>query len=85
MTSMHINTAAGMRDLIALAREIEALDGLPRKLALRTAIGMLEDLLIDVEADLRYVPAGMKEEVWTSWTLPPVVFDVTSPLLTVGL
>jgi len=84
MTTMHINTVSGVRDLIDLAREIEAVEHQPRRLALRLAISRLEDYLIDVESDQRYVPVGMTSQPWTSWTLPPIVFDVTSPLLTVG-
>jgi hypothetical protein len=84
MHTMIISTAAGMRDLIALAREIEALEGTPRRLALRLAHTQLEDLLIDVEADVRYCPAGEHEAAWVSLSVGPLLWDGTSPLLAVG-
>lgn len=72
MAHVHtINTAQGMHDLIALAREIEMLEHQPRRLALRLAISQIEDLLIDVEADVRYVPVGWHVPTHVCWSVPP--------------
>jgi len=71
MTMMTVNTTAGMRDLIALAREIETTEQMPRRLDLRLALHTLEDLLIDVAADVRYLPAGWSLQPHVSFSVPP--------------
>src|SRR5580765_7237309 len=70
---MVINDVRGMRDLIDLAREIETLEGMPRRLALRVAMGQLEDLLVDVAADVRYLPVGWTIQAHVSWSVPPMM------------
>lgn len=80
-----INTTAGLNDLMALTREIEAVEGMPRRLALRLALHQLEDLLVDVAADVRYLPVGWSIQPHVSWSVGPMVWDGADPLLTVGL
>lgn len=64
---MSINTVHGVRSLISLAREIELLEHVTRRLALRRAIVMAQSLDLDIEQDVRYVPTGWSDERTALW------------------
>jgi hypothetical protein len=53
-----ITSTAGLRDLMALAREIETTEGLPRRAALQLAIREYNACRLLVESDQRFVPVG---------------------------
>jgi hypothetical protein len=79
-----ITSTAGLRDLMDLAREIEATERLPRREALQLAIRQFNSLAIDVAADVRYLPAGWSVQPHVSWSVGPMVWDAGDPLLAVG-
>jgi len=82
---MMISTATGMRDLIALAREIEAVEGVSRRAALVMALHQWEELTAMCAGDCRYLPVGWSIQPHVSWSVGPMVWDGADPLLTVGL
>lgn len=65
------NTVERVRDLVALALEIEALEAVSSREALRLAHAMYRSLQVDAAADVRYVPTGQPEQVWVSWSVRP--------------
>jgi hypothetical protein len=69
---MMINDLRGMRDLMDLAREIEACEGCPRRTALKLAIHSLAELTIMDVADVRYVPTGWTLQPHVSISIPPM-------------
>lgn len=84
MTMMTINTAAGMRDLIALTREIETTEGLARRAALMLALHQYREIEAMVAGNCRYVPVGWSLQPHVSWSVGPMVWDAADPLLEVG-
>ena len=68
---MMINDLRGMRDLMALAREIEACESVTRRQALRLAIHQLEEFTVMDIADVRFKPAGWPIEAHVSWSVGP--------------
>jgi hypothetical protein len=79
-----ITSTAGLNDLMALAREIEATERLPRREALQLAIREYNECLILVESDQRFVPAGWSLAPHVNLSLPPMVWDGADPLMAVG-
>lgn len=53
-----IKTNDALDDLITLAREIGTLEGLTPQAALLQAMHLWAALGLDIEADVRYLPAG---------------------------
>lgn len=70
MAMQMVSTVAGMRDLMALAREIEATEHVTRREALLMALHQWDEITAMCAGDCRYLPVGWAIQPHVSWSAP---------------